>query len=79
MNDPREERDAHSLWKENPESVGEYLGSVRAIRKHWELPEHKELWFRGEDGEYSETKLCPKLYRPPGKHPVKPISRFVGH
>lgn len=56
------------VWNTDPQSVSDYLRSVREIRVHWGVPEHKELWFRGEDGEYGATRLRPKLYRPsPGE------------
>ena len=60
-----------------PQNLGEYLRTVRDIRKHWGLPEHKELWFRGEDGEYGSTRLRPKLYRPPGRQALKSVADLL--
>ncbi len=71
--DAAEAQNAPCLWDDRPRSVGAFLDSVRAIRAYWRLPEYKEMWFRGEDGEYPQTRLCPKLYRPPENHPLKPI------
>ena len=48
-------------------SVSDFIGQVHDLRDQW-LPHTKELWFRGEDASYQDTKLQPKLYRPvPGK------------
>jgi hypothetical protein len=44
------------------ESLGEFTECVKQIRKDWDVPNHKELWFRGEPEEY-KTRLQPKLYR----------------
>jgi hypothetical protein len=45
-------------------SLGEFIGKVTGMRDHWGLPNHKELWFRGEGKDYGETALRPELYRP---------------
>jgi hypothetical protein len=30
------------------ESLGEYLSTMHRIREDWDVPAHKELWFRAE-------------------------------
>ena len=33
---------------ESVNSLGTFLDGVREIREDWRIPDHKELWFRGE-------------------------------
>lgn len=48
--------------------VGDFLKAVAIIRETWQLEARRELWFRGEGKDYSNTKLRPALYRSlPGK------------
>jgi hypothetical protein len=65
------------VWNEKPQSAGEFLSAVREIRNYWRVPEHKELWFRGEDREYRDTRLRPKLYRPSSAKALKPIQDLL--
>src|SRR6516165_9632867 len=58
-------------------SVGQFLNTVRSIRKQWKIPEHKELWFRAEDKKYTATQLRPKLYRPPKGKVLRPIKDIL--
>jgi hypothetical protein len=62
-------------------SLGEFTDRIAAVRREfgelWELPEHKELWFRGESRDYGDTILRPELYRPAKGVPLKPISRLL--
>jgi hypothetical protein len=46
-------------------SLGQFTELIRTIRHDWTLPDHKELWFRGEKRDYGDTRLRPALYRPP--------------
>jgi hypothetical protein len=59
-------------------SLSGYIEQVRECRQCWRLPEHKELWFRGEDKKY-EAILRPKLYRPPTKpkRAMKPVPELL--
>jgi hypothetical protein len=54
-------------------SLGEFSEQVHLIRADWAVPEHKELWFRGEKRDYADTRLRPALYRPPKGRSLKPI------
>jgi hypothetical protein len=47
------------------------------MRDDWNLPDHKELWFRGEDLSYRETRLRPQLYRPLPGHSLKPVDELL--
>src|SRR5208283_2847076 len=58
-----------------PTNLSEFVKSVRNIRETWGIPEHKELWFRGEPEKY-DTLLWPKLYRP-AKNGIKPVNEFL--
>ena len=46
-------------------SLGEFIDRVHKIRNDWRIPEHKELWFRGEGERHDTSLLRPNLYRPP--------------
>ena len=46
------------------ESLHDYLSTVHLIREEWDVPDHKELWFRAESEEHRQTRLLPGLYRP---------------
>lgn len=50
---------------------------MREIRAHWGVPDHKELWFRGEDGEYGASRLRPKLYRAPEGKVLKSVADLL--
>ncbi|TFE67120.1 FRG domain-containing protein [Methylacidiphilum caldifontis] len=43
-------------------NISEFLERIRNIRKKWEVKDHEELWFRGEQEKY-DTFLVPKIYR----------------
>jgi hypothetical protein len=43
-------------------SLAEFLEVLQAIRSSWALKKEDELWFRGEDKEYT-TRLMPKVWR----------------
>jgi hypothetical protein len=58
-------------------SLGSFIDRVGKLRKDWELPAHKELWFRGESERY-ETCLRPELYRPRKNAELKPIDDLLG-
>src|SRR5271154_4688304 len=58
-------------------SLGAYIERGRQIRLDWTVPEHKELWFRGEKGNYGPTRLRPLLYRPPRNRSLKPIGDLL--
>jgi hypothetical protein len=52
-------------------SLDEYLSTVNLTRDEWEVPDHKELWFRAkelwfraEDEKHQSTRLQLGLYRP---------------
>jgi FRG domain len=45
------------------ETIGRFLDEVGRHRKNWKVPEHKELWFRGESRDHQATLLRPELYR----------------
>jgi FRG domain len=49
---------------QNAATLDDYLSTVRKMRKEWNVPEHKELWFRAEDARHAATRLQPGLYRP---------------
>ena len=51
------------MYSKRIASASEFLRAVRELRERWDLPEHKELWFRAEDLTY-DTLLRPRLYRP---------------
>jgi hypothetical protein len=57
-------------------SLGQFTERVRSHREFWNLPGHKELWFRGES-KTRETALHPKLYRPREKLALKPVSELL--
>ena len=57
-------------------SAGEFLDAVRELRNRWRLPDHKELWFRGEDLTY-DTVLRPTLYRPLKGKAAKSVSELL--
>ena len=49
------------------ESLSGFVDRVGEIRKEWERPAHKDIWFRGESQKYRDgekkTFLRPELYR----------------
>jgi len=57
-------------------SLSDFTESVCKIREFWNVPNHKELWFRGEDEKYT-TILRPKLYRPTKKRSMKPVPELL--
>jgi hypothetical protein len=57
-------------------SLSQFIEDVRKIRQFWNVPAHKELWFRGE-GKKHETILRPKLYRPPKDRGMKPVPELL--
>src|SRR5271165_2353159 len=59
-------------------SLGQFTERVRSHREFWNLPRHKELWFRGESKDYGPTTLRPELYRPDGDGgSLKPIWKLL--
>lgn len=46
------------------QSLDDYLSTVHLIRDDWDIPDHRELWFRAEDEKHVKTRLQPCLYRP---------------
>jgi hypothetical protein len=58
-------------------SAGDFLNAVRELRERWDLPEHKELWFRAEDASYGETALQPRLYRTRKDAPKKTVTEVL--
>jgi hypothetical protein len=65
-----------SDWKKPKKSVGEFLDAVTTIRNYWKPDDDEELWFRGER-KYRDTRLCPQLYRPPEKRPLKAVADLL--
>ncbi len=57
-------------------SLDDYLSNVALTRDHWDLDDHKELWFRAEDDAHSATTLLPSLYRP-RKGKSRKTTRFL--
>lgn len=45
-------------------SLSDYLATVQLTREEWDVPDHKELWFRAEDQKHVQTRLQPGLFRP---------------
>lgn len=70
-----------SNLEEPVSSLSEFVQRVALIRQQfhdsWNLPGHKELWFRGESRDYGDTILRPELYRPAQGVPLRPISRLL--
>ena len=54
------------------DSLGKFMDAVGEMRRFWDLPEDKELWFRGERRRYPSI-LRPQLYRPPEDRSMKPV------
>jgi hypothetical protein len=46
------------------DSLDDYLRTVHLTRDEWNVPDHRELWFRAEDESHLDTCLQPGLYRP---------------
>ena len=59
------------------DSLGDFIATVSKLRKEWSLPNHKELWFRGETKDYGATSLRPELYRPHLNEPLRSISNLL--
>jgi hypothetical protein len=64
-------------------TLGEFIQRVSDLRAGWKLPQHKELWFRGEGKGFGETFLRPELYRPAigvdrKPLPLRPIRKLLG-
>ena len=58
-------------------SLSEFMDKVRTIREEWDLSLNKELLFRGEDKDYGDLRLRPKIYRPGKNKELKPISKIL--
>jgi FRG domain-containing protein len=58
-------------------SLDDYLSTVRLIRDNWDVPDHRELWFRAEDERHKETRLQPCLYRPKRGAQRKPVRELL--
>jgi len=60
------------------ESLGAFIDRVSTLRKLWDLPRHRGLWFHGEGRDYGQTLLRPELYRPVMMGaPLKPIRKLL--
>jgi len=59
------------------QSLDDYLSTVHHIRDEWDIPDHKELWFRAEDETHLETRLQPGLYRPKADGKRKAIHELL--
>lgn len=57
--------------------LSEFIRRVADARESWNVPPHKELWFRGESRDYGDTILRPELYRPAQGVPLKPIPKLL--
>jgi hypothetical protein len=58
-------------------SLSGYIEEIRKIRTSWTVPEHKQLWFRGEKKDYGDTRLRPALYRPPKGRSLKSVTELL--
>jgi hypothetical protein len=59
-------------------TLDEYLSQIAFLRdEHWDVDDHKELWFRAEDEAHSATHLQPGLYRPRDGALLKPIKELL--
>ncbi len=59
-------------------TLSEFIGKVKECRQRWELDPHEKLWFRGEDADYDDQCLRPKIYRPKSKAvALKPIDELL--
>src|SRR5271155_2262334 len=56
-------RGRHSVKCKTAKSISELLEFVGEARDQWNIDDHKELWFRGEDAKHNSSTLQPKLYR----------------
>lgn len=59
------------------ESVADLLHKVTKFRERWGVDEDKELWFRGEEQDFGETKLTPKLFRPKKDKSIKSPTELI--
>jgi hypothetical protein len=57
-------------------SLGRFMERVGELRQFWDVPEGKELWFRGEQRTH-DTILRPQLYRPPKSRSLKPVPELL--
>jgi|SRR5712692_8215958 len=67
----------HAMPDDKVTSLSEFIERVGELRKWWRVPEHKELWFRGESEKY-KTFLRPELYRPRKDRDLKPVPKLLG-
>ncbi len=65
------------MASESIKSVSEFLTSVADFRHRWQVSDSKELWFRGEDQDFKDTRLVPKLYRPRKGESIKPVTALL--
>lgn len=61
---------------EKVQSLSDFMARVTQLRESWGTPGHKELWFRGETQKHL-TCLRPRLYRPGGNLPLKPVFELL--
>jgi FRG domain len=61
---------------ETIKSLGDFTKEVVEFRDRWRVSDDKELWFRGEDRDFEETRLVPKLYRSKDGEAIK-VSRLL--
>jgi hypothetical protein len=55
-----------------------FVKRVREIRyEEWRVPDHQELWFRGEGEKHETSPLRPNLYRPPMGTAMKSIPELL--
>lgn len=59
------------------QSLHDFLSTVSLIRGEWDVPAHRELWFRAEGAEHTKTRLQPGLYRPRDDGKRKSIPRLL--
>lgn len=57
-------------------SLSGFIDRVQTIRQKWDVPAHKEIWFRGEAEEFG-SRLRPKLYRTLKGGSLKPAPELL--
>jgi hypothetical protein len=58
------------------DSLSDFMRIISGLREAWAIPDHKELWFRGEKRNH-DTPLRPKVYRPGKGRPLRPIPELL--
>lgn len=62
---------------EKVKSLGDFVQRVAGWRRHWRVPDHKEMWFRGEGKRHEGTLLRPELYRPRSGSALREVSELL--